>query len=170
MLGRITGYEENKHIIIYTNIETVLKYQELWNSSFKNNKIIWNSETTKYINGEIESTKTFNLMLKGLGYENYEKEKRPRLNISVIIEKFKTQNEAIEFAKSINHNIKPYIKNKDGFYYCSRFGKTYIVSCEELTRYKKLGLGKNLNLRYWACYKNVNDPKTVQFWIHYVKT
>jgi hypothetical protein len=51
LLGRITGYEENKHIIIYTNIETVLKYQELWNSSFKNNKIIWNSETTKYING-----------------------------------------------------------------------------------------------------------------------
>jgi hypothetical protein len=119
---------------------------------------------------EIESTKTFNLMLKGLGYDNYEKEKRSRLNNSVIIEKFKTQNEAIEFAKSTNHNIKPYIKNNDGFYYCFRNGKTYIVSCEELRKYKYFGLGKSSTIRCWACYENVNDPKTVQFWIHYVKT
>jgi len=34
LLGRCTGYDDNGQSIIFTNIESVLKYETLWNSEF----------------------------------------------------------------------------------------------------------------------------------------
>ena len=49
LVGRLTGYDDNGTSICYTNIDTIQRYELLWNSKF-NPDIKWNSKTTKHIN------------------------------------------------------------------------------------------------------------------------
>lgn len=58
LLGRITGYNCNDFTICFTEIDTIERYQELWNSNFDSNSK-WNSNTTIFTNGKLKSKKTF---------------------------------------------------------------------------------------------------------------
>ena len=69
LIGRATGYEHNKHIFIFTNISSILKYNELLESNFNNNKINWSSISTIKFKGELTGKNTFNSV------ENYNKNK-----------------------------------------------------------------------------------------------
>jgi hypothetical protein len=70
LIGRATGYEHNKNIFIFTNIPSILKYNELLKSDFNNKKINWLSISTKKIKGELVGKNTFNSV------DNYNKNKR----------------------------------------------------------------------------------------------
>ncbi len=47
LLGRATGYAHNMDIIIFTNIDSIIKYDKLIKSNFKDNTINWKSISTK---------------------------------------------------------------------------------------------------------------------------
>lgn len=47
LLGRATGYDDNGDSIVFTNISSIVRYEELWNSDFSN-EVEWNSNTTTY--------------------------------------------------------------------------------------------------------------------------
>jgi hypothetical protein len=61
LLGRMTGYDVPDHISIFTNINTVERYRQLWETDFDIDKIPWNSNTGKcltYATDEWCDTKT----------------------------------------------------------------------------------------------------------------
>jgi len=70
LIGRCTGYNHNTNIIIYTNIQSIHKYNKLLNSNFTDQTIDWSSISTKYLklSNELVSNNTFN------NIDNFEKE------------------------------------------------------------------------------------------------
>ena len=61
LLGRATGYDDNGDSIIFTNIESIDRYSDLWDSNFSDN-IQWNSNSTNFNEKKKKtiSKKTFN--------------------------------------------------------------------------------------------------------------
>lgn len=67
LLGRATGYDDNGFSVVFTNKESITKYETLWNSRFEAN-VDWISSTTKHKQDqEIVSTGTANGMLSNGG-------------------------------------------------------------------------------------------------------
>lgn len=61
-IGRLTGYNDNGVSICYTNIESIIKYENYWNSNFEED-VGWHSITTKRDNnGVLKDANTFNKM------------------------------------------------------------------------------------------------------------
>ena len=63
LVGRATGYDDNGKTIVFTNIDSIVKYRNLWESDFDGNLMIqWKSNTTKSSSaGGTESRGTFNV-------------------------------------------------------------------------------------------------------------
>ncbi len=92
LLGRATGYDVNLDIIIYTNIKSIKRYADQWNSSF-DEKYPWNSGSTARSGDKTVSKGTFGVpssIDNQSADENTDKECRI----------FDTQDEAIHFAKN----------------------------------------------------------------------
>lgn len=173
LLGRDTGYDNNGISICYTNIDSIERYEELWNSKFEEKTIKWNSKTTKYTNGILSGKNTFNDPKDYDGFsitsDNSEQIKEP------VIKKFKTQEEAKEY---YNIELKERMKgkkrgprrknpNKDGYYEATIRSKKKIYSCDEMKSDIRQGLNEN-NYRFYPCYEDINDKSTLQWWfIHY---
>ena len=74
--GRMTGYDDNGVTICYTNIDTIMRYEELWGCGFDNKEIVWKSATTSRKNGQLVGKNTFNSTkhVDGLESETYDRE------------------------------------------------------------------------------------------------
>jgi hypothetical protein len=87
--------------------------------------------------------------------------------------KFKTQEEAKQYYKDILKEklkgrgpnlIKP---NINGYFEATIRSHKTIYTWDEIQKERKQGLTEN-NYRFYPCYRNVNEPSTLQFWlIHY---
>ena len=172
--GRLNGYDDNNKSICYTHIESVLRYEDQWNSDFKDINRKWKSNTTKRENNLLVSKGTYNNpeLIDGITID--------RKNVEVkepIIKRCKTQPEITEYFNKI---IKPKYNgstgprerkpNKDGFYETTlgRVRGTSVYSCEEIYQTRKWSLNNTHHYTYHPCYKNVNDKNTLEFWIiHY---
>jgi len=171
MLGRGTGYDNNGITIIYTNTESIIKYQQLWVSDFEDKTVKWNSNTTKSKNGILYGTDTFNNPTNYHGFSGGI-EDGDELN-EPVIQKFKTQQEVKKYyieklqptmeGRGPNHK-KP---NGEGYYETTIRSVKKIYSCKDIEDDRRQGLTKN-NYRLYPCYKNINDKLTLQWWfIHY---
>jgi hypothetical protein len=58
LIGRCTGYDDNGESIVYTDIPSIIQYEELWNSGFSET-IRWKSMTTRHSNHINVSKQTF---------------------------------------------------------------------------------------------------------------
>ncbi len=47
LAGRLTGYDYNGKSICYTNINTIIRYEQLWNSDFEDKSIKWKVSSKK---------------------------------------------------------------------------------------------------------------------------
>ena len=171
LVGRDTGYDNNGISICYTNINSIERYEELWNSSFEDKTIKWNSKTTKYTNGILSGKNTFNDPKDYDGFSvasnDSEEIKEP------VIKKFKTQEEAKEY---YNKELKDKMKgrgpnkiksNDDGYYEATIRSNKKIYTCDEVKCERRHGLTEN-NYRFYPCYEVINDKTTLQWWfIHY---
>ena len=104
LVGRDTGYDNNGISICYTNIESIVKYEKLWNSGFEDETIMWNSKTTTNINGVLSGKNTFNDPKEYDGFsETSDDSIEPTLdkNEDKEYREFDTQEEAIKFGKEI---------------------------------------------------------------------
>lgn len=60
------------------------------------------------------------------------------------------------------HNIK--LNPDDGYYYSTIRSNKKVYTCNEVYRERKWGL-TDKNYRYYACYENISDKSTLQFWL-----
>ena len=171
LIGRNTGYDTNNISICYTNISSIEKYEKLWNSKFEDNTIVWNSKTTKYIDGILFGKNTFN---DPKNYDNFEVNTNDDDVKEPVIRKFKTQEEAKEYyntelKEKLNgrgpNKIKP---NENGFYEANIRGTKKIYSCDEIYKNRRCNIENGAGYGFRPCYENVNDKSTLQWWfIHY---
>jgi hypothetical protein len=172
LVGRDTGYDNNGKSICYTNIDSINRYEELWNSNFENKKIKWNSKTTKYTNGILYGKNTFNDPKDYDGFsvasDDTDELKEP------VIKKFKTQEEAKEYYnKELKEKMKGRGPNKikpndDGYYEANIRGNKKVYSCEEIYKNRRCNIENSAGYGFRPCYKDVKDKTTLQWWfIHY---
>jgi len=171
LLGRDTGYDNNGISICYTNINSIERYEKLWNSNFEDKTTKWNSKTTRYTNGILSGKNTFNDPKDYDGFsltsDDNDEIKEPIVNI------FKTQEEVKEYYNKelkekrngrAPNKINP---NNDGYYEATIRSNKKIYSCDEVRCERKQGLNIN-NYRFYPCYEDINDKSTLQWWfIHY---
>lgn len=171
LIGRNTGYDNNGISIVYTNIESIEKYEKLWISNFEDLTINWHSKTTKYNDGILSGQNTFNTLLdnddNSLQSDETDEIREP------VIKKFKTQLEAKEY---YNNELKEKMKgrgpnlvkpNDNGFYEATIRSNKKIYSCNEVKCERRQGLTEN-NYRFYPCYEDINNKDTLQFWmLHY---
>ena len=157
LIGRDTGYDNNRESICYTNISSIERYEELWQSNFEDKNIQWNSKTTKFNKGVIESQYTFN------GNDEI-----PMASEPTVI-KFKTQEEVKEyFQLNLEEKFqsrgpnwrKP---NADGIFEARVGTKKGIFSCAEILRTHKRYVNKKQKFALYPCYEDKNDKTTLQF-------
>ncbi len=193
LLGRCTGYDDNGDIICYTNIDSIERYQKLWDSKFEDHEIKWISNTTRNTNGQLTSRGTFNEPP-----EDWESKSSSSDLTSVDIarepeiQKFsgeEGQNEAIKYFeknrkilttrfKALYPNTdkksvhKPRLReaNANGLYETTigkSKNKTRVYSCAEIYNVRKWNLNQDHWYTFHPCYEDVNDPSTLQFWLIY---
>ncbi len=174
LLGRNTGYDDNGFSICYTNIESIEKYEKLWNSNFEDTTVKWNSKTTKCTDGVLTGYNTFNNPAE---YDGFSVESDDSIEpIEPIIAKFNTQEEA---KKYYIDELKPFIggrgpnkktPNANGFYEATIRKITKVHSCEEIYAERKCNIDNGAGYAIRPCYEDVNNKSTLQWWmIHYSK-
>jgi len=172
LLGRDTGYDNNGISICYTNIDSIERYEKLWESNFEDKTIKWNSKTTKYTNGILSGKNTFNDPKDYDGF-SVESDDSDELN-EPVIKKFKEQEEGKEY---YNKELKVKMKgrgpnykkpNEHGFYEANIRGNKKIYSCEEIYKNRRCNIENGAGYGFRPCYKVVNDKSTLEWWfIHY---
>lgn len=167
LIGRDTGYDNNGESICYTNIDSIIRYEQLWNSKFSDKTVRWNSKTTYFQNGMLQGKNTFN---DPKLYRNFELlNSDSRQEIEPVIKKYTTQEDARSYLKNLKGSRGPNIikPNTNGYYEATIRSLKGIYSCDQIYAERRQGLSKT-NFRLLPCYENVNDATTLQWWvIHY---
>jgi hypothetical protein len=172
LVGRDTGYDNNGLSICYTNIDSIKRYEELWNSNFEDKTIMWKSKTTKYTNGILSGKNTFNDPKEYDGFsvssDDSDELKEP------VIKKLKTQEEAKEY---YNKELKLKLggrgpnkikSNDQGYYEANIRGNKKVYSCEEIYKDRRCNIENGAGYGFRPCYEDINDKSTLQWWfIHY---
>lgn len=185
LVGRDTGYDNNGISICYTNINSIERYEELWNSSFEDKSIKWSSKTTTYKNGELSGKNTFNDInhdeLTEESDDSKEEIEEPqpiikRKNLAEI-KKWFTDNLTIK-----GYGRGPNIKKKkydDGFYKCiTQFDKEKkIRTTAEFEIYEKnkywgfKGSSQKSKVknkyRVYPIYSDETDVNSLEWWLIY---
>jgi len=173
LVGRNTCYDNNGISICYTNIDSIIRYETLWQSNFENKTIKWNSKTTKYVNGILSGENTFNDPKDYDGFSIASEADDESETPEPIIRKFKTQEEAKEYylkelkpkfgGRGPNNHPGP----ENGFYIDTNV--KYVLSTNDLYNKRKDWLkNQKRPYRLRPCYENTTDPSTLQWWlIHY---
>jgi len=176
LVGRGTGYDDNGKSIYFTNIQSIQRYERLWDSGFEDNNIPWNSKTTKYKNNRLYSTGTYNnpSLIDGMSVSS---EESNDCDDEPIIKKCKTQDEVKEYyireMKPIfgGHGPMKRKPNEHG-YYTTNIGNSVDRirprTTDEIYEVRKFWLKtQKTPYRMYPCYENINDKSTLQFWIIY---
>lgn len=190
LLGRISGYDKHD-ITCFTNVDSVIRYNELWESDFTAD-VQWKSNTTKKngavcdthmsrINGELDETLTQSDYSSEYSSEfdsdsDDTTESTPMLKHKVWYGK-EGQDKMKEFFKK---ELKPKDcfskkhgpRNRhpiDGFYKAAgatRKGTT-ILTVEDVEDNMKSGLKKKSvgEFRSYPCYSDPTKPETLQWWL-----
>lgn len=162
LVGRDTGYDNNGVSITYTNIDSIKRYNILWNSQFEDRTIPWRAKSVKIKKGNLEGNKTIN-NIKNFDPNNYK---------DVQIKTVRTIEEAKEYynltLKSKLGGRGPNTKSADtqGFYKGNIRGIEKIFSTREAVLMKRYGLTET-NYRILPCYENTDDPNTLWWYIYH---
>jgi len=175
LVGRLNGYDNNDDSICYTNIDSVLRYEQLWNSKWSDTSIEWNSNSTKFTHNETISRGTYS--------ENPINVSKPydKSNILDIIssihksdiiqfKQFNVFEEAKKYIKNILKKTSPHNPfnkkqniNSDGFIETILYKKK-VYSVDEIKSYDtKAIMNKNNGFRLYPCYTDIKDKDTLVF-------
>ncbi len=183
--GRDTGYDNNGISICYTNIESIEKYEELWNSNFENTSIRWYSKTTKFTDGNLSGKNTFNDPNEYEISSVTSESETSQIEEPKPIIKRKTFEEIkkwfVDNLKPNGYGIGPKTKKMDeaGFYRCiTQFDKNENIRTKEefemYERSKRWGFRGNTEkskeknkYRVYPVYENPNDVNSLEWWLIY---
>ena len=171
LLGRATGYDDNGETVIFTNLDSIKKYQQLWDTNFEDKSVKWKSKTTKFRNKILSSIGTYTNgdLVEGLTNREYSNE-----DIEPIIKKFNTFKEAYDYVKNELGNkqgprkLNEKNKTEDGFYQCKVRTIKKIWSIEEMYKERKCNIRNGAGYGFRYCYKDKGNKNTLEYWIiHY---
>lgn len=145
LVGRNTGYDVNNVSICYTNIDSVVKYEQLWESNFDNKNVKWKSNSTCYKDGKLSGKITFNTL------EDSAKQNTSTSTPGPVIKEFNTYDEV---KKYFNDHLKKVLHYKgrgpnkvkiyeDGFYRARLRSRPEIYSYAEIIINQRHGLTKH---------------------------
>lgn len=176
-LGRLCGYEIHD-VICYTNLGSVTKYETLMESNFDPEvlaDIRWNSNSTKSTQRGTNCKKTVNSAEERIDGDWEEPTEERGLDEPIIV-RFTNQDQVKAYYTNTLMPIfggrgpNKMIPRPDGFYENTIRNVTKVFTATEVFSERRWGLkaGKN-NYRCRACYTDINDKNTLQFWIIHVK-
>jgi hypothetical protein len=176
LLGRITGYGKVDHIIIYSNIDTINRYQQLWDCCFTDKKIKWNSLTTKSRGGITKEKLNYK---SKENFENNGEGAKPEEKREPVIKPFKNQEDAKIFFKNVL-KLKEKFKNTtgprkkkinvDGFYHTvlgKEVDKKRARTTAEIKHDRRWNLDDSHKYTFYPCYENLNDKSTLEWLLIY---
>lgn len=173
--GRATGYDDNGETIVYTHMDSILKYERLVKSEFMDPNVDWRSNTTTRKGGKLRSTGTFNM-------NRVEKDK-PEKVVTLFQKEFhgfdlKTINRFIEKNVEGATRCKSRRVRPDGYYETPMRENTEnekstkrVVSYEEWKEKSMLGWGfdSKRHLRLHLYYMDVTDKESLRSLVVYKK-
>ena len=175
--GRLTGYDDNRDSICYTNKPSLENYIKLWDNNMDfTDGIVWNTKTTLYNKEDniTYSTGTFNSVkhieqLVG-GCSEKVKGDIPEPEIS---DPFETFEQAVKWGREgeiIKRSPKKQDKDSNGFHMVNIAGNKRILSENDLfqTSRSTSGMGKN---KYCIrpYYLDIDNTNTLQWRLIYHK-
>ena len=181
--GRLTGYDDNGDSICYTNISSLENYVNLWDNNMEFTEgIEWNTKTTHYDEHDdlTYSTGTFN-SVKHIDQLKDGCSEKVKEIIRPIITKCKGFDDISKLFKKggkyEKHNGPRKKKPTDNGFYKNNptwiRGKEHSIipmsMFEEKEKNGEWGFysDKGNNFRCWACYLDVYDPNTLEWWLIY---
>jgi hypothetical protein len=178
LVGRDTGYDNNGFSICYTNIDSIIKYDKLWKSNFEDRNIKWNSQTTKYTNGQLIGKNTFNDPKDYDGFTSDTSDTSETLPKEPTIVRFNTQDEAKEYYNTVlKHKFNgrgrgPSRRKPDNNgYYLSTSGKgdnrMRVRTTKEIYDIRRGALNETHKYTFYPCYDDITDKSTLQWWLIY---
>lgn len=178
-LGRATGYDDNKDSIVFTNIDSIERYIDLWDNDFSDD-IEWNSNSTNYSEKSKKtiSKKTFNAEISD-GKANSDDEKDDIYDIEIN----DYRRSETETMKEFWDRCKPFgarqqftesNMDENGFYKTSTTGKKKRYLYSEIIKITskwtgssgfdikkknidKFGVGETIQSRVYVCYEDFTD-------------
>jgi hypothetical protein len=173
LAGRNTGYDVNKDSIVYTNVDSILRYRQLWDSDFLDNSLPWISSSTYRKNDETHGKDTFNH--PRLFITNYIDNRKERY---IIFTDFSDIGYAADFhshfiPNSLPNNVRGPKKRKPitsdlslhkGFYDAAIKKITKVWSENEMKPSTWVGVTNN-NYRLYPCYTDINDINTLKWYL-----
>ena len=171
LIGRGTGYDDNGKSIYFTNIQSIKKYEKLWNSNFEDKRVKWRSKTTKRRNNLLHSKGTYNnpSLIDGMSVSSEESKEEHE----PVIKKFTNFNEVKKYVKEDLGNKRGPNNpskniNQDGFYECNVRCVKKVWNTNEMFNERKCNIKNGAGYGFRYCYEDINDKSTLQFWIiHY---
>lgn len=169
-LGRVCGYNaQMRNQIIYTNINSLKNYENLWNSDF-DAQVPWNSNSTissRKSGGKTKARPTYNKDLENNSSNQSNNEDCP-------IEQFTSLDEAKKFIKQIKPKAQPgrglKIQSSGFYHHTIRNKKNQIISYDFVMENKGWGLYTKeggVCYRLHPCYKNITDKNSLVFVVTY---
>lgn len=178
LLGRLCGYEEHE-AICFTNLESVEKYHQLFDSNFSKenlNNILWNSNSTKQNKKNKKTTHKKNInsieeLDKNVKEDNKVDETEP------IIKEFKTKEEVKQYyisnlkeklgSNRRGPNINKIKPNENGYYEANVRGNKKVYSYNEIIKERKCNINNGAGYKLYPCYKNTNEKLTLLWLLIY---
>lgn len=170
LLGRAGGYDDNGDLVVWTNIDSITRYKELWDGNFHKDLLIkWKSSTTNTRSGVTRARPGFHDTISEV----------ERIAPEYVYEPFDTFEEAKSYAKDTlgrPRGPKRISWGEDGFVRkayeaIERGGSAKVWSTRELIDEGKgsYGIKDDGEFRYYVCYEDITNSATVKHLIVHKK-
>jgi hypothetical protein len=166
LIGRDSGYDNNGVTLHYTNVDSIERYQALWESNF-DPRSLWLVRSNK--SRTVNNARHYDSDLS----EDSEPEEAISSKHMVIVRR-KTLEEIQDYFRTV---LKPLLHNSrgpkqrkpdvNGFFLTNIRGQYRIFSVQELRRERKWGVGEMGEYRVHPCYRDPTDASTLEWWMIY---
>lgn len=168
LLGRLCGYEEH-NCICYTNLKSVEKYDELFDSNFSTDvlkRVSWNSNTT-HGKGENKGTSSFpNVNDECVTTNSGEEEEEEEGDIK-LYRIYDNESKVRDACKILGYRYKSVESNDAGFKETSLNKKKCVASLSNAVKAVPTAYGTNNGVRsyrvYYPCYVDTTNNTTIRF-------
>ena len=163
LIGRGTGYDDNKKSVYFTNLESIERYKIHWESNFASNTDTpWTSNTTRFDKKDNKNKSS------GTVNNPESKDKDIIINKNSIFMEFKSFDNACSYKELYMENNNKYAfqsarKNKNGFYENNIRGITKVMTYENVKNDYGWGLNETTKFRLHRCYRDINDKKSLVY-------
>lgn len=180
LVGRNTGYDTTTSSVCFTNIDSVERYEKLYDAKFETRDVKWLSKTTKCLQRDdykLTTTSTFNdpKMYNGVfeGAPPVPTFSRPTPppNVSVeVCESYEAVKLFYNYILKRNGTGPRKPKPTDYGQFEAPFSEKRVCSTSEVETKHVRHLTNSKSYKLYPCYKTLGDPNSIQWWFVYKTT